>query len=121
MLPKPLTGDPWKNIAEDNARLERENARLRGLLECRARQIAALRLGFYVLTEDGDFNGGPACTQTDVACFVAGNAEAGLACVVLEVKEVHPAPGVDEYRDWCDFYGVMPGTDFPATLAPSAR
>lgn len=99
-------------------RLEKENRRLRIMLQCREQQISDLIPGLYILTDEGDFNG-PCPTMRDIESAIPDYTEDGGACTVIQVIERHVGTAIE---DWDEYNGVTAGVDFPITLtAPAAN
>lgn len=99
-------------LQEANARiqqLESENRRLRGIINSREQQIADLAPGFYILTDQGDYNG-PCPDMQQALRAVPDYTEDGDACTVIQVLARHEARAEEE-----DF-GVEAGIDYPSTL-----
>jgi len=103
---------PLSEESERIERLEKENRRLRIMLQCREQQISELTPGLYILTDDGDFNG-PCPTMRDVEKAIPDYAEEGMACTVVQVVSRHVGAVVE---DWDAYNGVTAGVDFPATM-----
>lgn len=99
-------------------RLEKENRRLRIMLQCREQQISDLIPGLYILTDEGDFNG-PCPTIRDIESAIPDYTEDGGACTVIQVIGRHVGTAIE---DWDEYNGVTAGVDFPITLtAPAAN
>ena len=93
-------------------RLEKENRRLRIMLQCRDQQISDLTPGLYIRTDEGDFNG-PCPTMRDVEKAIPDYTEDGGACTVVQVVSRHVGAVVE---DWAKYNGVTAGVDFSATM-----
>lgn len=96
--------------------LEADNRRLRSALLSLEHRIADLQPGWYIMTDDGDFNG-PGRTQREIEESVSDYTEVGGACTVVQVIERHQGATVD----LDDYNGVTAGMDYPATLFPGMR
>jgi len=94
-----------------NAVLE-ENRRLRAALLSMRRQFSGAPAGEYLLLDDGTLDG----PHEDIEQAAQDCADEGCACTIIRVGARHEP----ESSDLADYYGLRPGVDFPASLAPSA-
>lgn len=104
-------------LQEANARiqqLESENRRLRHLINSREAQIAELEPGYYILTDQGDYNG-PCPDMRQALRAVPDYTEDGGACTVIQVMRRYTAQPQAEEED----FGVEAGVDYPFTLGPA--
>ena len=106
------TTAPRSEESERIEQLEKENRRLRIMLQLHEQQISELTPGLYILTDDGDFNG-PSPTMRDIEKAIPDYTEDGVACTVVQVVSRHAEAVVE---DWAAYNGVTAGVDFPATM-----
>lgn len=109
---------PRTQLAEAQHRiqqLESENRRLRHVISSREAQIADLEPGYYILTDQGDYNG-PCPDMQQALRAVPDYTEDGYACTVIQVMRRYAAENGQS-----DDNGVETGVDYPWSLNPPAR